>query len=93
MAESADALDSGSSGSNTVCVQVTLSAPIKLGNGHFSLKMSTIQALLFICRIFPLPSKNSCKTIVIYCEMLYNKCVYFFEERRCSARAGRCFLK
>ena len=27
MAESADALDSGSSGSNTVCVQVTLSAP------------------------------------------------------------------
>ena len=29
MAESADALDSGSSGSNTVCVQVTLSAPKK----------------------------------------------------------------
>ena len=29
MAESADALDSGSSGSNTVCVQVTLSAPSK----------------------------------------------------------------
>ena len=29
MAESADALDSGSSGSNTVCVQVTLSAPIE----------------------------------------------------------------
>ena len=31
MAESADALDSGSSGSNTVCVQVTLSAPRKTG--------------------------------------------------------------
>ncbi len=28
MAESADAPDSGSGGSNTVCVQVTLSAPI-----------------------------------------------------------------
>ena len=27
MAESADAPDSGSGGSNTVCVQVTLSAP------------------------------------------------------------------
>ena len=33
MAESADALDSGSSGSNTVCVQVTLSAP-RLSNGY-----------------------------------------------------------
>ncbi len=29
MAESADAPDSGSGGSNTVCVQVTLSAPKK----------------------------------------------------------------
>ena len=28
MAESADAPDSGSGGSNTVCVQVTLSAPM-----------------------------------------------------------------
>ena len=31
MAESADAPDSGSGGSNTVCVQVTLSAPSKTG--------------------------------------------------------------
>ena len=31
MAESADAPDSGSGGSNTVCVQVTLSAPSKIG--------------------------------------------------------------
>lgn len=30
MAESADAPDSGSGGSNTVCVQVTLSAPKNL---------------------------------------------------------------
>ena len=31
MAESADAPDSGSGGSNTVCVQVTLSAPRRIG--------------------------------------------------------------
>ena len=34
MAESADALDSGSSGSNTVCVQVTLSAPNGANSNH-----------------------------------------------------------
>ena len=31
MAESADAPDSGSGGSNIVCVQVTLSAPRRIG--------------------------------------------------------------
>ncbi len=43
MAESADALDSGSSGSNTVCVQVTLSAPITKGY-----KKSTYSLLLYL---------------------------------------------
>ena len=42
MAESADALDSGSSGSNTVCVQVTLSAP---KNAELIFKFSVLSFL------------------------------------------------
>ena len=44
MAESADAPDSGSGGSNTVCVQVTLSAPSETLAGTLSARV----LLLFI---------------------------------------------
>lgn len=44
MAESADAPDSGSGGSNTVCVQVTLSAPITMGYKN--------QLIAFCCIFF-----------------------------------------
>ena len=48
MAESADALDSGSSGSNTVCVQVTLSAPRKIG----TFKASALEVLFVFNETF-----------------------------------------
>ena len=48
MAESADALDSGSSGSNTVCVQVTLSAPT---GTPASMPSLVVKGGLFYCTI------------------------------------------
>ena len=57
MAESADAPDSGSGGSNTVCVQVTLSAPRSTGVSGFP-RGRLFFAYGRLCRFMKTASEN-----------------------------------
>ena len=61
MAELADALDSGSSSSDTVWVQVPLSAPNKEPRHAFS----RVEVIFIICALCPKLVMNSCTILTV----------------------------